>query len=139
MRKVTRESVNAFFNGNEYKQGDTQVKVLSSEHEVFKQSHLLLHGHVIAIYDFYSGNLKISNCGYSTPTTKERLNGVLSEAFGYEITNKLYYIFQHKYDWYITDGTIDRKWEYFNKYNEIITGNYRNHYINRMDLERGFN
>ena len=65
MRKVTQTTVNAFMCGEQCSLGNT----VSSGDE------LILHGHIIAKRE--NGRIFISNCGYETNTTKERLNGIL--------------------------------------------------------------
>lgn len=64
MRKVTQKAVQAFYNGGNFKSGNTEVN----------DQGYFLHGNKIA---YKSGNdVYISNCGWSTNTTKERLNGL---------------------------------------------------------------
>ena len=64
MRKVTRETCAAFMAGNHLKIGNTE----STGDE------LLLHGNCIA--KRVNGVVLISNAGWETVTTKERLNGL---------------------------------------------------------------
>ena len=40
-------------------------------------SAIYLHGHQIASYDHNNNAVKISSCGYTTVTTKSRLNAIL--------------------------------------------------------------
>lgn len=65
MRQITCDAVDAFVNGRRFKRANTEVRGKG----------YYLHGHKIAWYDF-RGRLWISNCGYQTVTTKERLNGL---------------------------------------------------------------
>lgn len=62
MRKVTSEAVEALMNGQNYKCGNTKVE----------NQAMYLHGNKIAWR--VKGMLFISNCGYFTAVTKERLN-----------------------------------------------------------------
>ena len=69
MRNITKESVLAFNNSENFKKSNTEVKVLGSSVK------LLLHGNRIA--ERIGGNLYISDGGYPLSlTTKERLNGL---------------------------------------------------------------
>ena len=72
MRKITEESVNAFFNKGKLNKQNMQVF-----YDRYDQtSRMLLHDNCIATFDHYNKQLKISNCGWFTPTTKERLNAL---------------------------------------------------------------
>lgn len=81
MRKVTQKAVLAFVNGQNCKTGNNTVK----------DGKFLLHGNEIASLE--NGQLKLSDCGWQTVTTKERLNAIL----GYF---DLGYIQQKKRVWY---------------------------------------
>ena len=71
MRKITKDSINAFMNAKEFKRDNTQVKVLPNV------TVLKLHNNAIAYrYNDPERTLTISNCGWFTPTTKERLNAL---------------------------------------------------------------
>lgn len=65
MRLITRKAVEALFVGSRYKNSNTEVR----------DKAMYLHGHKIAWID-NNNQLWISNCGYRTNTTKERLNGL---------------------------------------------------------------
>lgn len=69
MRKITALAVDAFLNGYSFYSGNTVVKQFNSVSVMF------LHGNEIArIYP--CGCLFISNGGWFSNTTKERLNGI---------------------------------------------------------------
>lgn len=70
MRQITIDAIRAFRIGNNFKRGNTQVKTYA--HSNYRE--LLLHGHVIA--EMGEQGFFISSCGWSTTTTKERLNGL---------------------------------------------------------------
>ena len=71
MRKITKDSINAFMNAKEFKRDNTQVEVLPNI------TVLYLHDNAIAYrYNDPERTLTISNCGWFTPTTKERLNAL---------------------------------------------------------------
>ena len=67
MRLITRKAVEALLVGSSYKNSNTEVR----------DKAMYLHGHKIAWFDI-NCRLWISNCGYETNTTKERLNGLPS-------------------------------------------------------------
>lgn len=71
MRAITRDSVSAFLSAKKFKGNNTTVEVLPNV------TVLKLFGNEIAYkYNDHKGTLSITNCGYFTVTTKERLNGL---------------------------------------------------------------
>jgi len=70
-RKITEESINAFYNKKRFKKQNMEVYI----EELSTQ--LKLHGHTIAILN-NNGLLEITTCGYDTRTTLERLNGLIN-------------------------------------------------------------
>jgi len=94
MRKITKEAVTAFLNGVPYKKSNTEVKIIDD-----KRKQLILFGWTIAFTD--SNGLYISDCGYRTMTTKERLNGLLRELGITGIWQKTIDGYKH---WYWADG-----------------------------------
>lgn len=75
MRKITRDAINAFISGQKFSRDNTTVKV---EPVSFSLVHLFLHGNLIAKRYLKEGEnvLMISNAGWFSNTTKERLNGI---------------------------------------------------------------
>jgi hypothetical protein len=73
MRKITVSAVSAFFAGVPFSSGNTAVTVNSS----LQCTSMLLHGHIIAVRYPTTGHIYISDGGWQTNTTKERLNGIL--------------------------------------------------------------
>jgi len=65
MRKITKESVKAFFNNYNYSNNNTFVN----------DNKFYLHHNLIA--EKKNNKLYICNCGWFSNTTKERLNGIL--------------------------------------------------------------
>ena len=87
MRKVTRTIARAFFSGDSESCGNTRTDGKS----------VWLHGNKIAFKD-EDGNLHITNAGYETNVTKERLNGLLElGVFRFPVPR----IFQRKFRWYL--------------------------------------
>lgn len=99
MRKITEETCRAFHYNREIKMSNTSVKKDGSDIKFY------LHGNLIAIKSA-TGSLKISNAGWQSNTTKERLNGILS--YEYPASR----IFQKNHQWYITGVEVDAmKWD----------------------------
>ena len=71
MRKITEKAISAFNNSVAFKMGNTEVEVLPNV------TILKLHGNKIAYrYNDPERTLSITNRGWNTSTTKERLNGI---------------------------------------------------------------
>lgn len=88
MKKITRDAVRAFVNGEEFKRDNTHV--YSEVGDMF----FTLHGHIIARR--IEGIVYIRDAGWQTNTTKERLNGILD---AYHADS---YIFQKDFQWYLS-------------------------------------
>ena len=84
MRKITEITAAAFHNDTPLKMSNTEVIVNDEKTE------LVLFGHVIAIK--INNKVSITNAGYFTNTTKERLNGLSGVS-----------ICQRKGVWYLND------------------------------------
>ncbi len=70
MRKITQNSVNAFLNDQSYREGNTKVSPSNGK------NYLYLHNNIIAVKDKETEKISITNAGWQTNTTKERLNGL---------------------------------------------------------------
>lgn len=104
MRKITNNAVNAFLSRNEFKQANTEVlhKAMCSTFGTPKGDHFTvmeLYGNAIAAIDSKDGMLSITNAGWQSNTTKERLNGLPNVS-----------ICQKNFVWYLNgkiwDGSI---------------------------------
>jgi len=90
MRKITQQSVDAFMNAKNFKKGNMSVEVLPNV------TVLKLHGNEIAYrYNDPKNTISITNCGWKTNTTKERLNGIPNVS-----------IYQKDWQWYLNG----KKW-----------------------------
>jgi hypothetical protein len=69
MRKITSESVSAFLNKKPFRKSNMSVDSYGNEFR------LQLHGNTIAKIDEL-GNIWVSDGGWDSNTTKERLNGI---------------------------------------------------------------
>jgi hypothetical protein len=72
MRAITKESIKAFYNKGTLKKQN--MNVFFDRYE--QTSIMLLHNNCIATYDHDNKILTISNCGWFSNTTKERLNAL---------------------------------------------------------------
>tara|TARA_Y100000004_G_scaffold90317_1_gene101272 strand:- start:806 stop:1135 length:330 start_codon:yes stop_codon:yes gene_type:complete len=71
MRQITKDSINAFMNAKTFKRQNMEVKVLPNV------TILYLHNNAIAYkYNDPERTLTITNCGWFSNTTKERLNAL---------------------------------------------------------------
>jgi len=69
MRQITKESINAFMKRKEFRKQNMKVSTLNNK------CYLKLHNNIIAV--LHSDNtLMISNAGWQSNTTKERLNAL---------------------------------------------------------------
>ena len=70
MRKITKDSINAFLESKPFNKQNMEVEVL------LNVTILKLHCNAIAYkYNDPENTLSITNCGWFSRTTKERLNG----------------------------------------------------------------
>jgi len=91
MRKITEESVDAFMNARRFKKSNTEVEVKPNV------TILKLFGNEIAYrYNDPRRTLSITNCGWRSVTTKERLNGIPGVS-----------IYQRDHEWYLNDKPWD--------------------------------
>lgn len=69
MRKITQRAVQAFINKYPFSQQNTSISIIDDI-----QSLMFLHGYCIARLG--PNGLEINHQGFTTATTKERLNGI---------------------------------------------------------------
>ena len=91
-RKITKESVNAFLMRKTFSKGNMKVD------ECYGQYRLRLHNNVIAVLDEFN-MLSISNAGWSSNTTKERLNGLPNVRIN-----------QKNWNWYLNGVEWNGEW-----------------------------
>jgi ribonucleotide reductase beta subunit family protein with ferritin-like domain len=89
MKTVTKKAVNAFLNGKNFKSGNTKV------YNFLGQTILELHGNEIA-YINKDGIISITNRGWFSNTTKERLNALPNVN-----------IYQRNFVWYLNGKAWD--------------------------------
>lgn len=83
MRQVTENAVDAFLSKGKFKSKNTRVETVNN------QSFMYLHDNLIARID-YNDDLYITDAGWATNTTKERLNALPGVS-----------ICQKNFDWYL--------------------------------------
>jgi len=140
MRKITKESSEAFVNFKQYKKSNTEVEFSISINELYRVrvAKFYLHGNLIAEivqtgnsfqdkdpetslpvlgFDVDHQSVKIDLCGWHTPTTRERINGIL-EALGYDFRiaqrnheQVLVRMKNENQHCYVTDSDFSYSWE----------------------------
>jgi len=93
MRKITKEAVSAFLERKPFRKSNMSVEVYGNEFR------LKLHGNTIASIDEL-GVLSVSNAGWASNTTKERLNGIP----GVRVNQK-------NWTWYLNGQEWDGSWK----------------------------
>jgi len=76
MRKITVEACGCLIHLISKTIGNTYVKVPLDTNGAIVKSEMYLHGNRIATYYKRSNTLEITNCGWTSNVTKERLNGL---------------------------------------------------------------
>lgn len=93
MRKITKEIVSYFLKGIPSTVSNSKVEVQDGI------SYLKLHGNKIAEKNMLTGKIKITSAGWSSNTTKERLNGIPNVN-----------IQQVNFKWFLNGTYWDGKW-----------------------------
>jgi len=108
MRKIEARIIAALREQSEFKAGNTEVRDFIDAEQAPRidgkrdmQSKVELHGNLIAQYNRSLNQLDIRDSGYSTVTTKSRLNALLSEFA------PAYRIVQRDWEWFIDDLSQD--------------------------------
>jgi hypothetical protein len=91
LSNITNDSARHFNNGTHFKKANMQIMALPDV------TVMLLHGNPIA-YKYIDGTLKITNAGWFSNTTKDRLNSIAGVS-----------IVQRNYVWYLNDEVWDGK------------------------------
>ena len=99
MRKIEQQMNRAIATKSDWSSSNTMVSYNTNTN----CSQVRLHMNLIATVDHSTNAVKISSCGWQTPTTKSRLNAILSEVkYGCRV-------FQKQFDWYLSTNnqTVD--------------------------------
>ena len=92
MRKIERQMNMAITHKTDWSSSNTRVEY----NNLSNCSSIYLHGHQIAAVDHNLKAVKLSSCGYTTVTTKSRLNAILEEVkYGCKV-------FQKNWDWFVS-------------------------------------
>ena len=102
-KQVSKDAARALMNHEKFKRGNTKVEVDSDG-----AAYLKLFHNTIACHEA-DGTLKITNAGWSSVTTKDRLNALPHVN-----------IDQRNYTWYLHDEEWDGDWDIV--YNSDPTG-----------------
>ena len=92
MRKITSEAVDKFLSRKPFRKSNMSVEEIGGQYK------LKLHGNTIATIDEL-GVLSISNAGWASNTTKERLNGLPNVRIN-----------QKKFQWYLNGNEWNGEW-----------------------------
>lgn len=105
MRQITQDAIRAFRQRKPFKRGNTEVKIvkhdrISRTESPYSDAYLFLHGNMIAkVEGNRATRTKIQTAGYTTRTTKERLNGLPNV-----------HIVQKNYQWYMNGYKWNGEW-----------------------------
>ena len=104
MRKIERQMLQAIVDDKDWSKDNTRVEYngdcTDCDQAFFN---VYLHGHKIAVYYPKDSTLYINNCGYTTRTTKSRLNVLIDFVCG-GVNNG---IRQHKWLWILKKNGIE--------------------------------
>jgi len=99
MRKIETQMNRAIVNKNDWSNSNTVVEYNSNTN----CSTVVLHRTAIAVYDHNTNALKLNSGGYTTNTTKSRLNAILQGLIAGAS------VYQKQFDWYLSynNQTVD--------------------------------
>ena len=99
MKKITKESVDAFMNARPYKKDNMVIEVKPDWFEGHNVTIMYLFGNIIAYrYNDPERTISITDAGWQTNTTKERLNAIPGVS-----------IYQKNWEWYLNGEKWDGK------------------------------
>jgi len=91
MKKIISESLHAFYHGKDFKKSNMQVEINEGGASMYQ------HGNLIAVKHANTGRIDISNAGWTSSTSKERLNAIITSAPGARFQR----LFQKDFEWFI--------------------------------------
>ena len=109
MRKIESLMVQAISDRRCFSKGNTKVVIhhgnmIKGYSDYGKEeARVYLHGNHIATYDLNSKELKVSNAGWRTVTTKSRLNAIINGLLDGTKNG----VYQKDHCWYVTDHGRD--------------------------------
>ena len=96
MRKIEQQMNRAIVNKNDWSNSNTFV----SYNESTNCSTVVLHRTAIAVYDHNTNALKLNSGGYTTNTTKSRLNAILQGIIGCAS------VYQKNWNWFLNYNNV---------------------------------
>ena len=124
MRKITKESAKAFVNFKPYKKDNTEVAIKYGYSPLDEIARFYLHGNCIAEINRSKlpecrglKSIEIDLCGWHTPTTRERINGILDALhYDFKIAQRnheqvLVRMKNENQHCYVTDSDFSYSWE----------------------------
>jgi len=124
MRKITKESSEAFVNFEQYKKSNTEVEIQKVGYKYDEIARFYLHGNCIAEITRSTlpecsvlKSTQIDLCGWHTPTTRERINGILDALhYDFRIAQRnheqvLVRMKNENQHCYVTDSDFSYSWE----------------------------
>lgn len=94
MRKITQQAIAAFLTFQNFASTNTTVLI-----EDNGDASLLLHGNLIGKHYADNGQIEITNAGWQSNVTKERLNGIPGVSIN-----------QRNWQWYLNGEAWDGEW-----------------------------
>ena len=96
MRKIEQQMNRAIVNRNNWSNSNTFVEYNSNTN----CSTIVLHRTAIAVYDHNTNALKLNSGGYTTNTTKSRLNAILQGIIGCAS------VYQKNWNWFLNYNNV---------------------------------
>ena len=96
MRKIEQQMNRAIVNKNDWSNSNTNVEYNSNTN----CSTVVLHRTAIATYDHNTNALKLNSGGYTTNTTKSRLNAILQGIIGCAS------VYQRNWNWFLNYNNV---------------------------------
>ena len=96
MRKIEQQMNRAIVNKNDWSNSNTNVEYNSNTN----CSTVVLHRTAIATYDHNTNALKLNSGGYTTNTTKSRLNAILQGIIGCAS------VYQKNWNWFLNYNNV---------------------------------
>lgn len=120
MRQITEQAVSAFESGVDFKKSNMLVSTYKDDYPLSadrfnindgdKVAYMFLHGNLIAVNNLTKGEKYITNAGWFSKTTKERLNGIT----GVNIN-------QTDGEWFLNGVKWNGEMTNLNEFNDMIT------------------
>lgn len=134
MKKIENMMIQSLNFGTSKCLDNTEIicSTYNTQNNVINKKIVKLHENIIAIFEEsqLGFNLKITDAGWKTKTTKSRLNAILEFYYKYQkrnqplLTEINYSVYQHNYEWYISALGEDFHFDSLKDENGFINVNY---------------